>query len=146
MASATLFFQSTRQILGNAYSMRATDQAQQSGKQPVARSAGRGRHAGIRVSAATTHAAKERGVRVTGNLDLVVTSRGGCYLNQVIDKKWVAKELKRLDAQIRELKDVLDEIEEIDPRTPQVRKWIASRKQLIKGLKLEKGFVNGSLK
>jgi hypothetical protein len=63
-----------------------------------------------------------------------------------LTKKWVVKELKRLDAQIRELQDVLDEIEDIDPRTPQVRKWIASRKQLIKGLKLEKGFVTGSLK
>lgn len=64
----------------------------------------------------------------------------------MIDKKWVAKELKRLNAQIRELQDVLDEIEEIDPRTSQVKKWIASRKQLIKGLELEKKFVTGALK
>ncbi|MGR3622503.1 hypothetical protein [Pseudophaeobacter sp.] len=64
----------------------------------------------------------------------------------MIDKKWVTKELKRLNAQIRELQDVLDEIEKIDPRTVQVKKWIASRKQLIKGLQLEKKFVSGALK
>ena len=68
-------------------------------------------------------------------------------LRQMIDKKWVSKELKRLNAQIRELQDVLDEIEKIDPRTVQVKKWIASRKQLIiKGLQLEKKFVSGALK
>ncbi len=67
-------------------------------------------------------------------------------LRQMIDKKWVTKELKRLNAQIRELQDVLDEIEKIDPRTVQVKKWIASRKQLIKGLQLEKKFVSGALK
>lgn len=64
----------------------------------------------------------------------------------MIDKKWVTKELKRLNAQIRELQDVLDEIEKIDPRTAQVKKWIASRKSLIEGLKLEKKFVTGALK